>query len=436
MITRADIVERVGEWGLAEQVVEKDYVLGWLLWGIATDPTLGQSWIFKGGTCLKKCYIETYRFSEDLDFTVLPGGPHTPDDVRPLIERVLARVYGASGVNFWWPRTGSACTSGRPVHRGQRLLRGPPGSDRVAGPDQARHLRQRKGCSAAGLARHRASIPGCSPGSGAGALLLLRGTVRRKASRDGPAWPAPGPVRHHQLISAQRSTAVPDPDLRRTRREVRRQGHFGPDRPLDPFLEELPLLFRWLDGSVVLDELPPPVYDASEDDAWSPPRTAWTWRAGVPIEVIRFAATNHLLVDLTYGGRRRLIEPYSLRRTRDGSLLLHAERADNSGHRSYRIDRMEGAAATTTPFTPRAAIEFSAQGSLQAPLQSRRVGGYPTAHRSRPAGQIRTGPIYLYQCNRCGRTFEHSAMNTTLRPHKDGSGSRCSGRIGHYVGIR
>lgn len=31
--------------------------------------------MFKGGTCLKKCYIETYRFSEDLDFTVLPGGP-------------------------------------------------------------------------------------------------------------------------------------------------------------------------------------------------------------------------------------------------------------------------------------------------------------------------------------------------------------------------
>ena len=29
-------------------------------------------WIFKGGTCLKKCYFDTYRFSEDLDFT-LPG---------------------------------------------------------------------------------------------------------------------------------------------------------------------------------------------------------------------------------------------------------------------------------------------------------------------------------------------------------------------------
>jgi len=86
VITRADIVERVGEWGLTEQIIEKDYVLGWLLWGIATDPTLGQAWIFKGGTCLKKCYIETYRFSEDLDFTVLPGGPHAPNDVSPLIE--------------------------------------------------------------------------------------------------------------------------------------------------------------------------------------------------------------------------------------------------------------------------------------------------------------------------------------------------------------
>ena len=69
MIGRPDIVERVAEWQLTEEVIEKDYVLGWLLWGIGTDPVLGDQWVFKGGTCLKKCYIETYRFSEDLDFT-------------------------------------------------------------------------------------------------------------------------------------------------------------------------------------------------------------------------------------------------------------------------------------------------------------------------------------------------------------------------------
>jgi predicted nucleotidyltransferase component of viral defense system len=92
MINRVDIDDRVREWGLRDDVVEKDYVLGWVLWGIGTEPVLAERWIFKGGTCLKKCYIETYRFSEDLDFSVLNGGPIAPDDVGPAVERMLVRV--------------------------------------------------------------------------------------------------------------------------------------------------------------------------------------------------------------------------------------------------------------------------------------------------------------------------------------------------------
>ena len=73
-------------------MVEKDYVLGWMLWGIGTDPLLSTTWVFKGGTCLKKCYIDTYRFSEDLDFTVLESGPIEPDEVLETITRVIDRV--------------------------------------------------------------------------------------------------------------------------------------------------------------------------------------------------------------------------------------------------------------------------------------------------------------------------------------------------------
>lgn len=40
MIGHADIVERVGEWQLREDIVEKDYVLGWVLWGIGQHPRL------------------------------------------------------------------------------------------------------------------------------------------------------------------------------------------------------------------------------------------------------------------------------------------------------------------------------------------------------------------------------------------------------------
>jgi len=102
VITRAALDERVREWGLRDDVVEKDYVLGWLLWGIGSNRSLGASWVFKGGTCLKKCYIETYRFSEDLDFTVLPDGPIEPDDVLPLMHHFLDTLSpgAAHGVVF------------------------------------------------------------------------------------------------------------------------------------------------------------------------------------------------------------------------------------------------------------------------------------------------------------------------------------------------
>ena len=69
MIPQREIANTAAEWQLAQNVVEKDYVLGWLLAGIAEQPVT-RSWAFKGGTCLRKCWFETYRFSEDLDFTV------------------------------------------------------------------------------------------------------------------------------------------------------------------------------------------------------------------------------------------------------------------------------------------------------------------------------------------------------------------------------
>ena len=100
MITHQEIKNLVSEWGLREDVIEKDYIIGWVLWGIGSDPDLSQKWAFKGGTSLKKCYIETFRFSEDLDFTVLPGGLLTPDEIAPKMERILERVHDESGIDF------------------------------------------------------------------------------------------------------------------------------------------------------------------------------------------------------------------------------------------------------------------------------------------------------------------------------------------------
>lgn len=100
MIGHHEIKNLVAEWGLREDIIEKDYVIGWVLWGIGADPGIDSFWAFKGGTSLRKCYIETLRFSEDLDFTVLPGGPDNPEKIAPIIRRILERVHDESGIDF------------------------------------------------------------------------------------------------------------------------------------------------------------------------------------------------------------------------------------------------------------------------------------------------------------------------------------------------
>ncbi len=54
-----------------DQQIEKDYILSWILQGLAKNESLSKALVFKGGTVLKKAYFKDYRFSEDLDFTLL-----------------------------------------------------------------------------------------------------------------------------------------------------------------------------------------------------------------------------------------------------------------------------------------------------------------------------------------------------------------------------
>jgi len=61
--------------GIPWEVLERDYLLSWVLAGIGEVADLHGALVFKGGTALKKCYFGDYRFSEDLDFSALGGAP-------------------------------------------------------------------------------------------------------------------------------------------------------------------------------------------------------------------------------------------------------------------------------------------------------------------------------------------------------------------------
>src|ERR1700722_10850132 len=103
MIRKQDILDRAGEWSLRPEIVEKDYVLGWLLAGFATHPVASATWIFKGGTCVKKCFFETYRFSEDLDFTLLPDAPYSAPASKGSLPR--SRPPSRSAAASTYPST-------------------------------------------------------------------------------------------------------------------------------------------------------------------------------------------------------------------------------------------------------------------------------------------------------------------------------------------
>jgi predicted nucleotidyltransferase component of viral defense system len=460
VITRADIVQRVAEWQMTEEVIEKDYVLGWLLWGIGADSVLGNRWVFKGGTCLKKCYIETHRFSEDLDFTVLPRGPFRPEEIESLVARTLERVHETSGIDFSLQqpalrlRPGGLSTEGRVYYVGPRQARQvarvkldisanetvvrPPVLQQIAHPYPDGPLPGRVRCYSFDEVfgeKIRAMGQRGRPRD----LYDIVNLFRRNDLRLYPK------LIHEVLLEkcAAKSVPVPtavdfvdSPLLAELEADWENMlAHQLPALPpLQEFLEELPNLFGWLDGTVTFEPLPAIPREAGEQD-WSPPPTVYVWGAGIPLETIRFAAANHLLVSLTYDGSHRLIEPYSLRRSSTGRLLLHAERADGGGHRTYGVEKIAGLRVTTTPFRPRHPIEFSSQGPMHAPSQSRswRVS---SRRRSSSARVMRPSLKYVYRCVRCHREFAHTRPQPTLRAHDDPSGRRCSGRYGSYVGRR
>jgi Nucleotidyl transferase AbiEii toxin, Type IV TA system len=98
MIDKREILDAASTFRLLPNVVEKDYILGWLLAGINAHDDLSESWVFKGGTCLKKCYFETYRFSEDLDFTLRDEAQLDEDFLRTTLQDVVAWVTDQSGL--------------------------------------------------------------------------------------------------------------------------------------------------------------------------------------------------------------------------------------------------------------------------------------------------------------------------------------------------
>ncbi len=403
MISRAALQVRAREWGLTEQVVEKDYVLGWLLWGIGSHAALRDHWIFKGGTCLKKCFVETYRFSEDLDFTVLEGGPLRPDDLVPVLSEVLDTIEQETGIML---------SSRPPIVRmrpdgqsaeGRIYYRGPRGA-----PEDARVKLDLTYDETVVEATVRRSIAHAydeeMPGDGAVQCYAfvevfaekLRALGQRTRPRD--LYDVVNLYRRADFRDnrervrtvLQRKCAykdVPAPTLELVTAadkltELRGDwqamlAHQLPVLPpIEEFIDTLEGVFAWLDGAIPPRLQPVPALRERLEPGWVAPPTITRWPGGAPLEQIRFAGANHLLVELAYKDTTRLIAPYALRRSQAGNLLVYAIKASTGEVRCYRVDRIQGVRVTNRSFVPQYAIELS----VALPVSTGRQG--PRAPRS------------------------------------------------------
>jgi predicted nucleotidyltransferase component of viral defense system len=98
----ANRLARAGGRRIPESILERDYCLSWFLAGLSQSPVRDRL-IFKGGTALKKCYFPDYRFSEDLDFTLVDEVPF--ETIRKDLDRAFEESYRDSGVVLRYARS-------------------------------------------------------------------------------------------------------------------------------------------------------------------------------------------------------------------------------------------------------------------------------------------------------------------------------------------
>lgn len=472
MIRRQDILDRAAEWGLRPDVVEKDYVLGWMLAGIGSHPIAGGLWVFKGGTCIKKCYVETYRFSEDLDFTLLPECPYTADELGQILNEIARSVGDQSGIEF--PAEGTEIRErkdklGRPTFQARVSYRGPlafPTAPRVLF-DLTKHEPVLDAESRPVLHAYPDSLPDGSVISAYSLNELLSEKVRALCERTRPrdlydvvyllenqaeAFDL-GRVRELFLSKCEaKGLEAPSSNgvilLVQSSDELRADwanmlSHQLPYLPsLDDFLHRLPGLIHWLDetGEAIPKAELQAVPISATGEVVTAPRGIQYWGGSSSIEAVRFSAANRLLVEFNYNGRRRRIEPYSLRRApTTGNLLLYAWEEAGTHIKAFNAARMTDVRPTSSPFIPRYRIDLTPSGAFDVPparAGARRSSTSTDRTPRRTANRRSSGPHYVFECAYCRKAFRHSRNNPTLGKHKAKGGNwTCPGRRGYLVRI-
>ncbi|MDC0980415.1 nucleotidyl transferase AbiEii/AbiGii toxin family protein [Bdellovibrionales bacterium] len=401
MIDKTEITELSKKLDLRAETVEKDYVLGWVLAGIEQQQSIFPKWAFKGGTCLKKCFFETYRFSEDLDYTVSDKKHLEESFLVSQFEEISDWVYEESGVELpkdlisfevYENNRGTISVEGKigfkgPLGRGGNL----PKIKFDLTADEALVLKPVK------MEVHHPYTDRGDSGIYSNCYAYeevfaekVRALTQRARPRD--LYDVIHLFRNKSLVSNHKLLfsvleekceykKMDLPTFETIKNHPKREeldsewdrmlAHQLPLLPsLETFWQELPDFFEWLYNGNVKDKIVSKDYNG--ESLWQPGRIVNAYSVNSIIERIQFAAANRVCVELVYTNKKKTIEPYSFRIGKANRKLFYGYHRKDQQIKCFPLDGIQSITVTNAAYTPRYPVEISSTGRVSMPPVSSR----------------------------------------------------------------
>ncbi|MEN9582574.1 MAG: hypothetical protein RL641_528 [Candidatus Parcubacteria bacterium] len=468
MITKDEIKSKSKEFEIHSSNVERDYVFGWLIFGIFTTSSLKDTIFLKGGNALRKGYFENTRFSNDLDFGI-------PDDITQNalvaeINAVCDSIQPKSGIMFVKEdikveEKFTATDAPLPdlkVYEARVYFKGFNG--------EADHIKLKISMDITRFDKVLLPIQNVKlihPYSDASEIVC---DIRCMKLEEIIA------TKLKCLLQRQHA-----PDLFDYAYSIKLLGgNLNKEEVIETFIQKTifkknPYVLKdilhktpfdyfrmeWAKSVVCAKK-----YLMTVEDAISAfvadletlfvgyPNNGYTqfayFRADLRMPIMQAGRTQTLL-KIIYKGEERLVEPYSLKyqQRRDGVereyFFAHklSGGASEPGTKRFVSEHMSSIENTDTKFVPRHQIELSKAGETPENrylFDPNRPTPAPrprkTSGLSRTPRRSSFGPKYIYQCNSCGKKFIKSKHDNSIRQHKDKNGYSCGGRYGFYVDMK
>ena len=468
MINKDEIEAKSKEFEIHSSNVERDYVFGWLIFGIFTVSSLKDTIFLKGGNALRKGYFKNTRFSSDLDFGI--PGDIAQDDLLEEINKVCDFIQEKAGVIFVKTdnkveekfTASEAPIPGLRVYEARVYFKGFNG--------EADHIKLRISMDITRFDKVLLPIQTVDlihPYSDAENVsckircMKLEEIIATKLKCLLQRQHAPdlfdyvysikllgGELNKEEVVQTfvQKTIFGKNPHvlkniLHKTPFDYfkeywgktvvcEKQFMFGVDEAINLFTADLETLFG--------------IY----------PDNGFAQFAYLGSELrtpIMKAGREQTLLKIRYKGADRIIEPYSLKylQRKDGAereyfYVFNKSGGDNEpGVRCFVAEKIESIENTDEKFIPQFQIELSKAGEIpENPylFDPNRPTSAPrprkTSGLSRTPRRPSFGPKYIYQCSYCGRKFPKRKHDSSLREHKDKNGYRCGGRNGYYMNTK